>query len=181
MRVLASTVLVVLLAACTPGSGSDAGGSPSDGATAADESAIRDGLAVAFAGDRPGPDAEAKGECFAEALLSATTTEELRAAGILDGELAVVAEFPELERPLAEKVVDAQLACTDFVADSSRAGSYVTKGRLVQRRYARCLRRDLSENTVRAALLAAVMGEWEADAVDRLSTVQVDCANRAER
>lgn len=180
MRALASCVLVVVLAACTAGSGSDVAGGPSEGTAAVDEGALRDGLAAAFAGDRPGPDAEAKGECFADELLATTTPEELQDAGVADDEL-VVEEFPELERPLAEQVVDAQLACTDFVADSSRAGSYVTKGRLVQRRYARCLRRELSEATVRAALVAAVMGEWEAAAVDRLSTVQVDCAGRAER
>lgn len=183
MRALPSCVLVLALTACSPGSGVDGPPSPGGATTPSgyEESRVRADLAAGFAGDRPGPEATEEGECFADEVLSSTTPEELREGGVLDEEYAVLASFPALERPLAVKVVAAQLECTDFVADSSRAGSYITKGRLAQRRYAACLRDDLSRDMIRAALLAAVMGEWEDDAVERLSAAQAGCAQRARR
>lgn len=179
MRFLLCCLVVVVLTGCQ--SRTDTPASPPAESHGADETAIHDDLAAAFAGDQPGPDAAAEGECFAAALLSTTTLAELREAGLLDDEYAVVAAFPELERDLAEKVADAQLGCTDFVDDSTRAGIYVTKGRLARQRYAGCLRRTLPPTRVRAAVLAGLMGDWQAAAIDRLGDTQARCARRATR
>lgn len=174
MRLLLVCLLVVLTAGCSdPGSSPE----PEAPATAAgsgtvDEEAIRTGLATAFAGGRP--DAEA--DCFAEEVLAATTPAELREAGVLDEAYAVAEPFPPLPREVAEKVVAAQLACTDFAAASARAGTYVTKGRLDRERYARCLRRELPRSQVREALLAGLMGEWDSPALAHLAAAQADCA-----
>lgn len=185
MRRLLPLLLVVVLTACTAGdvSGGDTT-APADEPSAsstADPAAVRDALAAAFAGDQPGPAAEEEGGCFADRLLEAATVAELEEAGVVDGTGAVAPAFPALERPLAEKVVDAQLACTDFVADSSQAGLYVTKGRLARQAYAACLRQALPDEAVRAAVLAAVMGRWDDPAVSGLSRNQARCARAADR
>lgn len=174
MRFLLVCLLVMLLAGCSdPASSPEPAASPAaTGATAADEDAIRTGLATAFAGGSP----TAEAECFADEVLAATTPEELREAGVLDQEYAVAEPFPPLPRELAEKVVSAQLSCTDFVAASTRAGTYVTKGRLDRERYERCLRRELPRARVREALVAGLMGDWESPALSRLATAQADCA-----
>lgn len=173
MRFLLVCLLVVLVGCSDPAASPEPAETSTSSDTAeVDEAAIRSGLATAFAGGSP----TAQADCFADEVVAATTPEELREAGVLDEEYAVAEPLPPLPRELAEKVVSAQLTCTDFVAASTRAGTYVTKGRLDRERYERCLRRELSESQVREALVAGVMGDWESPALARLATAQADCA-----
>ncbi|QZY29031.1 hypothetical protein [Nocardioides coralli] len=166
--------LVGLLLGCTTDAPRAAGSDQ------VDRTQLREGLAAAFAGDRAGPTAEAEGTCFAQELLATASLEELRAGGVVAEDGSVVPSFPALDQPLAGKVVDAQLACTDVVEDSAQAQSFVTKGRLVRERYADCLRQALPDRAIRAAVLAAVMAEWEDPAIEELSAAQVSCAADAE-
>ncbi len=108
--------LLVGLTACT-----SAEEDPPAAAPTVDEAALADGLAAVYAGDNPDPDDVTEGDCFADALLASTTPEELRAGGLVDASYAVVSEIPVLDADLAGPVADAQLACTDFVADSTAA------------------------------------------------------------
>ena len=120
MRLLLSCLVVgLVLAGCS---------SAEEGVDEADE--LAEGLAAMYAGDHPDPDDVAEGDCFADALLAATTPEQLRDGGLVDASYVVVTEIPALPEDLAGTVADAQLACTDFVEDSTAAQVSITKGRL---------------------------------------------------
>lgn len=141
-----------------------------------DESALADGLAAMYAGDNAEPDDVAEGECFADELLAGTMPEALREGGLLDSSYAVVTEIPTLEEDLAGTVADAQLACTDFIADSTAAQVSITKGKLDAEAYAACLRDELDDAAIRASVVASLMGEWDDPALVRLSEAQAGCA-----
>ena len=52
-------------------------------------------------------------------------------------------------------------ACTDFIEDSTAAQVYVTKGGLDREAYAACLADELDAATIRASVVASLMGEWD--------------------
>lgn len=173
MKALVSCLLVVLATGCSP---PDA--EPPRPAPTVDEGAVAEGLATLYAGDNPDAEDLREGECFAEQLLGSTMPGALREGGLLDASYAVVEQIPPLEEDLAGPVADAQLACTDFVADSTAAQSSISKGRLDARAYEACLRRELDEDAIRAGVVASLQGEWEDPALVRLGEAQAGCADR---
>ncbi len=185
MRLLLSCLLVVLATACSsvgePGPGSSDPGSPGGSVPPADEAAVSAALAAMYAGDDPDAEDRREGECFAEELLAAATPAELREGGLLDASYAVVRETPTLTEPVAGRVADAQLACTDFVADATAAQDAVAKGGLDRRAYATCLREALDEPLIREILMASLQGHWDDPVLERLTTAQTGCAAEQER
>lgn len=173
MRSLVSCLLVVLVAGC-----SSPAEQPSPVEPTVDEGGLVDGLATMYAGDNPDPDDVTEGDCFAGALLAATSPQELRTGGLLDDSYRVVTEIPALEEGLAGTVADAQLGCTDFVEDSTAAQVSITKGDLDAEAYADCLAGALDDDQIRASVVASLMGEWEDPALVRLSEAQVTCADQ---
>ena len=142
-----------------------------------DEAALAEGLAAMYAGDNPQPDDVSEGDCFADGLLAATTPEQLREGGLVDASYAVVTDIPTLDEDLAGTVADAQLACTDFIEDSTAAQSSITRGRLDADAYAACLGDELDDAAIRASVVASLTGEWD-PALVRLSEAQVTCAGQ---
>jgi hypothetical protein len=170
--------LALTLGGCQSG-GSDADGGAGNGPTP-DPSAIRSGLAALFAGDHPGARENAEGTCFAEELTAAVSPEQLRSAGVLDASYDVVDEPPPLPEDVAGDWADAQLACADFVEASTRAQVKVTKGDIDGETYAACLRQKLTDDEIRAAVAASLMGDFDAAEVSALSTAQSSCAKLAK-
>ncbi|MCW2851155.1 MAG: hypothetical protein JWM84_819 [Nocardioides sp.] len=182
IRSLAALALVALLGGgCSGGDADEEDPRPPSPATSSevDEAGLRDGLVGLWVGDDAGPEDTATGECFADALLASSTPEGLRAAGILDDTGAVVAELPVLDEAGAALWVDAQLACTDFVTESTRAQVAATKGKVDRAAYEACLRGALTEDQQRDAAIASVMGDLSGHAVAALSRAQLTCVQRA--
>lgn len=173
MRLLLSCLLVVLVSACSSTDGEPPPPEPTVG-----EAALAEGLAAMYAGDNPQPDDVSEGDCFADELLAATTPEELRAGGLVDASYVVVTEIPPLEADLAGTVADAQLACTDFVEDSTAAQVSITKGKLDAEAYAACLRDELDAAAIRASVVASLRGAWDDPALARLGEAQASCADQ---
>jgi len=172
VRLLVSSLLIgALLSGCSSGSG------PAPDPTV-DERALAAGLSAMYAGDNPDPDDVTEGDCFAEELLAASSPEELRAGGLVDDSYTVVTAIPRLEEDLAGTVADAQLACTDFIEDSTAAQVSITKGKLDTRVYAECLAAELDPDQIRASVVASLLGEWEDPALVRLSEAQTTCADQ---
>lgn len=176
MKALVSCLLVVLAGGC---SSPDA--EPPRPAPTADEGAVAEGLARLYAGDNPDAEDLREGECFAEELLGSTMPAALQEGGLLDASYAVVEEIPALEEDLAGPVADAQLTCTDFVADSTAAQSSISRGRLDPSAYEACLRRELDDEAIRAGVVASLQGEWEDPALVRVGEAQAGCADRQSR
>ncbi len=173
MRLLVSSLLIgALLSGCS-GSGSEPVADPT-----VDERALTEGLSAMYAGDNPDPDDVTEGDCFAEELMATSSAEELRAGGLVDDSYAVVTAIPALEEGLAGTVADAQLACTDFIEDSTAAQVSITKGRLDPGVYAECLAAELDRDQLRASVVASLMGDWEDPALVRLSEAQTTCADQ---
>jgi hypothetical protein len=141
-----------------------------------DADVTRDGLGALFAGDHPGDRETAAGRCFARELTDRVPRERLREAGVLDASYGVVADLPPLPAGIAEDWARAQLACTDFVAESTRAQVTISKGRIDAERYAGCLRRTLDEAELEAAVAGTLAGDWDAPAVASLGAAQARCA-----
>ncbi len=173
MRLLLSCLLVGLVV-----SGCSASEDPSPPAPTVDEAALADGLAAMYAGDNPQPDDVSEGDCFADELLATTTPDQLRDGGLVDASYVVVTEIPTLDEELAGTVADAQLACTDFIEDSTAAQGSITKGRLDAEAYAACLRDALDDAAIRASVVASLMGAWEDPALVRLGEAQATCADQ---
>lgn len=171
-----SCLLVVLASGC-----SSPASDPPPPAPTVDEGAVAEGLAALYAGDNPDPEDLREGECFAEELLGSTMPGALQEGGLLDASYAVVEEIPPLEEDLAGPVADAQLACTDFVADSAAAQSSISKGRLDARAYEACLRRELDDDAIRSGVVASLRGDWEDPALVRLGEAQAGCAEGRSR
>ncbi|CAA9372844.1 MAG: hypothetical protein AVDCRST_MAG60-225 [uncultured Nocardioides sp.] len=151
------------------------------GSSARDEAgpetdAVRAELVTLFAGDHPGEDSTEAGECFADELLDDVSPEQLRDGGVLDEQLDVNREVTALDRPVAESWTDAQLACTDFIAESTKAQVDLTKGKLDTSKYTACLEGRLDAETVRTATVAALMADWSDPAVEDLSVAQSVCS-----
>jgi len=140
---------------------------------------IRDGLAHLYAGDDAVVAGAEEGDCFADELLARTSVEELRDAGLVDESGEVPSVMPQLEPDFAEVFVDAQLACTDLVEDSTEAQYTLSKGALDRTAYAACLTDALDEGQQRSALVAAVSGSWEDPALAAFSEAQARCARES--
>jgi hypothetical protein len=169
-------VLLIGLAGCSGADGSPSGGS---GLDPAQQTEIRDGLAAHFAGDHPDARKRDAAACFARTLLEETGAERLRDAAVLDADLGVVPELPLLPEDLAEDWAAAQLTCTDYVDESTRAQLVITKGRVDDEAYAGCLRAALTEEQMRDALVDTLTGDWSAVGIARLGRAQTDCAAEA--
>ena len=178
MRTLLCCLLVGPLLSLTACTSSDE--EPTAAAPTVDEAGLVEGLEAMYAGDNPDPDDLTEGDCFADALLASTSPEMLRDAGLVDASYAVVTDIPKLEGDLAGPVADAQLGCTDFIEDSTAAQVAITKGGLDREAYAECLTGELDADTIRASVIASLMGEWGHPAIERLSTSQTTCARRVE-
>jgi hypothetical protein len=139
----------------------------------------RDGLAAMFAGDHPGDDDTETSRCFAEELTARISADQLRDAGVVDGEGYVVAELPPLPADVAASWADAQFACADFVEQSTRAQVKITRGRIDAEEYAACLRRELTEDDMRAATTSSLTGDWDSPALAALADAQPQCARSA--
>jgi hypothetical protein len=140
---------------------------------------IRDGLAHLYAGDDAVVAGAEEGECFADELLARTSVDELRAVGLVDESGEVPSVMPQLEPAFAEVFVDAQLACTDLVEDSTEAQYTLSKGALDRTAYAACLSDAVDEEQQRSALVAAVSGSWEDPALAAFSEAQARCARKS--
>lgn len=179
-RVLCCLLVLVgpfALAACSGGSTEP---TPTP-ATSYDEDALARGLAAMYAGDHPDAEDRREGDCFAEELLGSTMPAALQEGGLLDGEGRVATEVPVLEEALSGQVADAQLACTDFVADATAAQVSISKGDLDRAAYERCLRQALPDDTVRAGVVASLQGLWDDPALTALTDAQAACAREQDR
>lgn len=174
--VLAGGLVAVLtgLAGCS----GDAGNAPAASTTTStpDSAAIRAGLVSLYAGDHPTASSTTDGGCVADALLAGTTPDELRDAGVLDAAYLPVRALPKLPAPLAERWVDAQLGCTDYVESSAHAHAALSHGSLDAEEYAACLRGAVTGPQLREALVATLTGDWDGSAVSRLSDAESSCA-----
>ena len=147
-------------------------------ATSYDEEALAEGLAAMYAGDHPDAEDRREGACFAGELLGSTMPAALQSGGLLDEDGRVATEVPVLDPDLAESVADAQLACTDFVADATAAQVSISKGDLDRAAYSRCLRRALPPEDVRAGVVASLQGLWEDPALSAITDAQAACAQQ---
>ena len=141
-----------------------------------DSAAIRAAFASLYAGDHAGELETASGDCFAEAFIGLTTQDQLREAGVLDASYAVVAELPPLPPDVADAWVEAQFGCSDFVEESTNAQVKISKGKIDGEKYAACLRRELTEDDMRAAATSSLTGDWDAPAVSALADAQGRCS-----
>ncbi len=174
IQVLVAALLALALAGC------DGGDEPGAGESTAAPSAatVRPALVRLWAGTDVGADTEA-GECFADALLAQLDPADLVAAGVLDVDGAARPDRPRLDPTTAKAWTEAQFQCTDFVAESTRALTAQTKGRLDGKAYARCLRGALTEQELRDAVEQSLQGTFDDPAVTKLSRAQRTCVNGA--
>jgi hypothetical protein len=172
---LAALVLLVAtvpaLSGCTADAEADTLTDP-----AASQVEVRPALVELYAGDRASGDDTDAAECFADALLEQVTPEDLRDGGVLDADYAPRAEPAALEEPVAVAWTEAQMACTDFVAESTEAQEALTKGDLDTEAYAECLHGRLPEATIRDASVSTLMGRLADPSVAELSRAQSECA-----
>lgn len=159
-----------------------AAGESSAGATPdrpIDRAALAEEIAGEFSGDHATPALRKEGRCFADALLDRAGPEQLRSAGLVDAEGHLVLPLPTVSDDLATTWVEAQEQCSDFVTSSTEALFAQSKGKLDREAYAACLRRTLSEDEMRAGLVAAITGDLQSEEVAALSEAQADCAGEA--
>lgn len=141
-----------------------------------DRAAIRAGLGGLFAGDHPSARDTADGSCFAQELLVRVSPEQLRAAGVLGPSYDVTAELPRLPEALARSWVEAQFACTDFVARAAAAQAGVSHGAVDPSTYAACLSGALSDAQLQAAVVDTLSGDWSGVDLARLTEAQAGCS-----
>jgi len=144
-----------------------------------DPDTVESELAAVFAGDHSGKNARSEGRCFAQNLLSAIDAEALRDAGVVGADGHVVDPVPVLDVAVAERWVDAQEACIDFITASTRALTAQSKGKLDGVAYQACLRAALTPDAVRAALVSALSGGLTSPEVEALTDAQDTCAGEA--
>ena len=173
LRVSIVVLAALLLAGCSGDEPGDGGDGSSDAGP--DRAVVERSLAELYAGDHATARDDASGACFAEELVDRAGIDRLRDVGIVaaSGE---VAELPEFDEETARLWVDAQFACVDYVEESTRALAAQSKGRIDQETYAACLRDALTDDELRAAVVATLSGDWEAGAVTALSKAQADCS-----
>lgn len=139
---------------------------------------VRSALVDLYAGadDAGGQRAADDAECFADGLLERVTPAQLRDGGVLDASYEPRAEVATLDRTVAEAWTAAQMSCTDFVEESTRAQEALTKGRLDADAYATCLEGRLDEETIRDASVSTLMARWDDPAVGEMSVAQSECS-----
>jgi hypothetical protein len=163
----------LLLTACS-------GDEPSDEEGAGpDRTVVEEGLAALFAGDHASERDGESGACFAEELVDRAGVERLTEAGVLADDGRVVEALPTFDEETAGLWVDAQLACVDYVEESTEALAAQTKGELDREVYAACLRDAITDGAIREAMVATLMGRFDAPAVTTLSDAQVGCRGSA--
>lgn len=171
--------LFCLLVLLGPASSSCTGSEPAPSPPSSyDETAVAEGLAAMYAGDHPDAEDRREGACFAEELIGSTAPGALQSGGLLDADGRVAAEVPVLDADLAGPVADAQLACSDFVADATAAQVSISKGELDRAAYSRCLRRSLPPEDVRAGVVASLQGLWDDPALSAITDAQAACAQQ---
>jgi hypothetical protein len=174
-RLAALTLIVAAslpgLAACTAEAEADTVSDP-----AASTAKVRTALVELYAGERDAGDDADAAECFADDLLGRVTPEELRDGGVLDASYRPRATMATLDRPVAEAWTEAQLSCTDFVAESTEAQEALTKGRLDADAYVACLDGRLDEETIRDASVSTLMARFDDPAVREMSVAQSECS-----
>lgn len=170
--------LVLLTAASLPGLSACAGDAEADTVStpAASPVKVRAALADLYAGTQASAAEARAAECFADELLDRVTPEELRDGGALDDSYRPVGKVATLERPVAEAWTEAQMTCTDFVAESTQAQEKLTKGRLDADAYAVCLDGRLDEATIREASVSTLMARFDDPAVGEMSVAQSECS-----
>ena len=135
---------------------------------------VRPALVELYAGDHASGDDTAAAECFADALLEQVAPEDLRDGGVLDGRFAPRAEPAPLDEPVAVAWTEAQMACTDFVAESTQAQEDLTQGELDAGAYAACLDARLPDATIREATISTLLAHFKDPAVVEMSRAQSD-------
>ena len=161
-------------------SGCDGGSTPAGRPSFSfDAASAHDDLAALYAGDHPSKRDLRDGDCFATRFLHATTPSQLESAGVVDHRGRVVDQLPPLDLPTARAWADAQFACVDFVTASTRSVSLALgqHGHVDPAAYADCLRAALTEDQMKAAVVASLRGRLEDAAVSRLARAQVRCAS----
>lgn len=176
---VAALALLALVTGCSGDEEEPAPAAPTTSASAADPSAIRSGLVALWVGDDDSPEDVETGTCFADALVDATTPDELVEVGILDASYAVVPELTDLTPEGAGLWVDAQFGCSDLVSESGRAQVAATKGKVDRESYETCLRAVVSEEQLREVAESSLLGDLSGDAVVAFSAAQLDCVQQA--
>ena len=167
--------LVVVLATLAAVAGCSGDDSPDE----AVPEQVSEGLAALFAGDHAADEDAPAATCFADELAARVTLAQLREAGVVGDDDRVVADVPPLPADLAHDWAAAQLACTDFVEESTDAQVRISKGRLDADAYAACLREALPEEALRAAVAASLAGRWDSAELADLADAQGSCRRAA--
>lgn len=175
-RTAALVVLgLLLLGGCWDDSSTDATTGATTGASDVPDE-VRAGLAALYAGDHA-QDADAEdGACFASELADRVSLAQLREAGLVTASDEVATVVPRLPEGLAATWVDAQFACVDFVEESARAQVAASKGAIDAEAYAACLRDEITEDQLKAAVTQALTGDLTGPDISRLSDAQLTCA-----
>jgi hypothetical protein len=172
-----TAALLLLVAITMPGLAACAGEAEAE-TVPATRAEVRSTLVGLYAGGESadsGADDETA-ECFADALLERVTPAELRDGGVLDASYEPRDLVGELDRTVAEAWTAAQMSCTDFVEESTRAQEALTKGRLDADAYATCLEGRLDDATIRDASVSTLMARWDDPAVGEMSVAQSECS-----
>ncbi|WP_107774029.1 hypothetical protein [Nocardioides sediminis] len=175
-----TAAFLLLVATALPGLAACAGEAEAEtvpagaGSRAEVRSALVSLYAANAAGDDSGDDRDA--ECFADGVLERVTPAQLRDGGVLDASYEPRAEIATLDRTVAEAWTAAQMSCTDFVEESTRAQEALTKGRLDADAYATCLEGRLDEATIHDASVSTLMARWDDPAVGEMSVAQSECS-----
>ncbi|WP_457207271.1 hypothetical protein [Nocardioides sp. P5_C9_2] len=172
------TALLLLAAVSLPGLTGCAAEAEADttSSSAASPAKVRGGLVDLYAGDRASADDTRAAECFADDLLGRVTPEELRDGGVLDASFRPKDKAATLDRTLAVAWTEAQMTCTDFVAESTEAQERLTRGRLDAEAYAACLDGRLDDDTIRDASVSTLTAHFEDPAVGEMSVAQSECS-----
>ncbi len=171
--------LTLVLGACSADDSSTTNDSDQAVADAVDVSDVQAGLAALYAGDHAGQADTDEGDCFATELLVRLDVPALREAGLIDASGTVAAAVPPLDEATATEWVDAQFACSDYVEASTRAFLAQSKGKLDRDTYAACLRRAITDQQLRKAIVATLTGDFTRPEVSALATAQSTCAKTA--
>ncbi len=169
--------LALIGAASVPGLLGCSTGAEADAATdpAASSAQVRSALIDLYAGTKASADEVSDAECFAGELLGRVTPAELRDGGVLDADYRPVGKAAILDRTAAVAWTEAQMTCTDFVAESTQAQEALTQD-LDAEAYAACLDGRLDEGTIRDASVSTLMARFDDPAVRAMSVAQSECA-----
>jgi len=161
--------VAVLLCLAANACGGDDDGPPS-------QESIEGELATLF--DRASPDTPEGADCVAERLAAAYTPDELVEARLLTEQYRAPGDMPrQLARPDAEAWVDASTACVDYIAVAGR--TYAEDAAVFDEEvYGQCVDEHLDGSAVRDALVDSYSGKATSDAVVRMSTVLIACAEQ---